>query len=350
MMKNSPLITTIIPTYRRPQLLERAINSVLRQTYPNFKVCVYDNASGDETENIVRRIAEKDPRVYYYCHQENIGALKNFQYGLMQIETPYFSFLSDDDFLLPDFYEIAMKGFNSYPQVAFSAGSTITMTEQGKILYEPFSLWDKEGLISAPEGVLETLGEKYPIWTGILFRTSVIEFTNGLDSEVGVCDLDFVSRIAAHYPFVVSKKASAVCVNHSGSGSQVAKLSTYWPSWQKMIRNLTDDKTLPKELRNKIDYLLSKQIEEIIFWIGVRSIESGDFQQATVASKVLSDELESLIKSKQLNVLLLGQRFKLLWWLTVLLLAIRRKIVGITNTHRRMLQKKHDHLTVWLNK
>ena len=46
---NQPLITTIIPTYQRPQLLRCAIQSVLDQTYANFQVCVYDNASGDET-------------------------------------------------------------------------------------------------------------------------------------------------------------------------------------------------------------------------------------------------------------------------------------------------------------
>ncbi len=70
-----PLITTIIPTYRRPKLLRRAIKSVLNQTYPHFQVCVYDNASGDETALVVDEIAKADPRVKYYCHSENIGSV-----------------------------------------------------------------------------------------------------------------------------------------------------------------------------------------------------------------------------------------------------------------------------------
>ncbi|RKX41747.1 MAG: glycosyltransferase family 2 protein, partial [Thermotogae bacterium] len=65
---SKPLITTIIPTYRRPKLLQRAIKSVLNQTYPHFQVCVYDNASGDETAEVVAEFAKKDPRVKYYCH------------------------------------------------------------------------------------------------------------------------------------------------------------------------------------------------------------------------------------------------------------------------------------------
>jgi glycosyltransferase involved in cell wall biosynthesis len=54
-----PLITTIIPTYRRPKLLRRAIKSVLNQTYLHFQVCVYDNASGDETAEVVSELAKK---------------------------------------------------------------------------------------------------------------------------------------------------------------------------------------------------------------------------------------------------------------------------------------------------
>lgn len=58
----------IIPTYRRPQLLRRAIKSVLNQTYLYIRVCVYDNASNDETADIVANLEKEDPRVSYYCH------------------------------------------------------------------------------------------------------------------------------------------------------------------------------------------------------------------------------------------------------------------------------------------
>ena len=71
-----PLITTIIPTYRRPKLLRRAIMSVLNQTSPHFQICVYDNASGDETAAVVAEFSKNDPRVKYHCHTENIGAIK----------------------------------------------------------------------------------------------------------------------------------------------------------------------------------------------------------------------------------------------------------------------------------
>ena len=188
--KSNPEITVIIPTRNRLHYLKRAVGSVLCQTFTNFKVCVYDNASSDATKSTVHEIMKKDNRVYYHCHEQNIGAGRNFQYGLMQVDTPFFSFLSDDDFLLPNFLKTTMSGFINNPSALFSAGSVVTMTDKGEILYEPFSLWEKEGLFLPPEGLLETLGEKYPIWTGILFRKEVIDITGGLDVEiVGAADL-----------------------------------------------------------------------------------------------------------------------------------------------------------------
>src|SRR5579863_2991538 len=107
-------ITTIITTRQRPALLKRAINSVLNQTYSNFEVCIYDNASNDETEKIVRAFAERDSRVKYHCHSSNIGLMSNYKYAFGQLRSPLFSLLSDDDFLLPCFYETALKGFEQF--------------------------------------------------------------------------------------------------------------------------------------------------------------------------------------------------------------------------------------------
>jgi glycosyltransferase involved in cell wall biosynthesis len=82
------MVTTVIATYRRPKPLQRAIKSVSAQTYPHFQVCVYDNASGDETAAVVRELAESDPRVNYCCHTQNMGAFSSFSYGIEQVATP----------------------------------------------------------------------------------------------------------------------------------------------------------------------------------------------------------------------------------------------------------------------
>ena len=162
METNLPQITTIIPTYQRPKMLRRAILSVLNQTYPYLQACVYDNASGDGTAEVVAELAKSDPRVRYHCHSENIGGLANFEYGISQVQTSFFSLLSDDDFLLPNFYMDAMAKLENYPEAVFCAGSTIMANENADIL--ALSLTDcQDGIIYPPEGLLYMWEKGHPI-------------------------------------------------------------------------------------------------------------------------------------------------------------------------------------------
>ncbi len=131
-ISSKPVITTIIPTYRRPKLLQRAIHSVLNQTYPHFQVCIYDNASGDETAAIVAEIAKGDSRVKYHCHPRNIGSIPNFIFGMKQVTTPYFSLLGDDNTLLPHFFEDAINILNRYSEAILFAGRTNLVNEKGQ--------------------------------------------------------------------------------------------------------------------------------------------------------------------------------------------------------------------------
>ncbi len=292
---SKPLITTIIPTYRRPKMLGRAIRSVLNQTYPHFQVCVYDNASGDETASVVTEIAKTDARVKYHCHTENIGAQKNFIYGMEHIETPFFSFLSDDDILLPEFYQTAMEGFENFPDAIFSAGATIYMTDKGKITAVPLSIWQRDGYYISPDGLFEMLEKEHPAWTAILFRKKVIVKIGVLDQDVGLpLDLDFELRVAARFPFVVSQKPCAIFMSHSLSSCVLADfLSIWWPGWLKMIRNLTEDKRIPLDVRIRAEYMLTEKLKRMLFWNAIRYIEQKDFESAYKAIEIFRDYYHS---------------------------------------------------------
>lgn len=56
----TPTFSIVMTTFRRPQLLARAIQSVLDQTFPDFELIVVDDVSGDETPAMVARFM--DPR------------------------------------------------------------------------------------------------------------------------------------------------------------------------------------------------------------------------------------------------------------------------------------------------
>lgn len=285
---SKPLITTIIPTYCRPKLLKRAIRSVLNQTYPHFQVCVYDNASGDETAEVVTEFAKKDNRVKYHCHKENIGAIKNFNYGMTHVDTPFFSFLSDDDLLLPEFYETALAGFEKHPEAVLSATIVVNLDDQGNIL-EPPTFPFKAGFYQPPEGLLTMLKYQHPTWTGTLFRSKVIKHMGILDEHVGpAADLDFELRIAAHFPFVISQKHGAIFLSYNCNREKWG-LHSIWPGWLKMIRNLTEDECIPADVCIYAEHMLIESLKRRLFNIGIASVIHKDFEDAYRVSEILGN-------------------------------------------------------------
>ncbi len=286
-----PTITTIIPTYRRPKQLKEAIRSVLKQTYPHFQVCVYDNASGDDTALVVAKMAKADPRVKYYCHSSNIGAFDNFQYGLEHVETPFFSLLSDDDLVLPEFYETALAGFESHPTAMFSVTDVIHVGIQGCIQRTALETWTP-GFYQPPSGLMAILERGHSEWTGILFRKTAIEKVGFLDRETGkFVDQDFTLRMAARCPFVVSKRPGAIYkFTMAQIQSPYYRFDTMWPGVLKMIHNLTEDKGVSMDVRDHAEHVLLGKFNEGLFTLGVAYLSKKYLMDARKAAEVLRDQ------------------------------------------------------------
>lgn len=296
----NPVITAIIPTYRRPLLLRRAIASVLSQTYPDVRVCVFDNASGDETAEVVEEIARRDARVVYHRHAENIGAFANFAYGLGSVATPYFSFLSDDDVLLPDFYQRAVDALEANRDAAFWGGTAIVMREDGTV--KDATDWPA-ARYSPPDGLLAMIDNNYLIWTSVLFRTEQVAQIGGLDAEVGAAiDTDYLLRLAARFPYETSPEPAAIWMSHPESSTVLANLAFIWPGWLKVIRNATEPASLPDHARRQVEGRLTDQLRRRLFQTGYNAVRHGKTEEARQVAAILGGTYGQTRRAQLLSV------------------------------------------------
>lgn len=104
-----PLISVIIPTYNRKELLERAVRSVLSQTYRNIELIVVDDASTDSTKEMIEAI--QDERVRYIRHESNLGAAAARNTGIRDAQGDYIAFQDSDDDWMPKKIEKQMGIF-----------------------------------------------------------------------------------------------------------------------------------------------------------------------------------------------------------------------------------------------
>ncbi len=97
-----PVVTVLIPTYRRKELLPDAIRSALGQTFTEIEILVLDDCSPDGTRDAVAPFLA-DSRVRYLRHEKNLGIADNWRCGISAARGEYFCILHDDDTLDPSF-------------------------------------------------------------------------------------------------------------------------------------------------------------------------------------------------------------------------------------------------------
>lgn len=96
---DKPKVSITIPTYNQAQYIKQAIDSALKQDYSNLEVIVSDDASLDETRQIVKQYQDK--RLRYYKNEKNIGRVANHRKLLYEYATgDYVLNLDSDDYLL----------------------------------------------------------------------------------------------------------------------------------------------------------------------------------------------------------------------------------------------------------
>ncbi|PZU51439.1 MAG: hypothetical protein DI561_16950 [Thauera sp.] len=105
----SPEVSIVLPTHNRPRLLEEAINSLLAQTYSNWKLFVVDDASEPPAE------ATQDSRITILRNVNSTGGAAAKNIGIEHSQGEIVAYLDDDDLYAPMYLETAVRFLNNHP-------------------------------------------------------------------------------------------------------------------------------------------------------------------------------------------------------------------------------------------
>lgn len=113
------LVSLIVPVYNMQGLLERCMNGILQQTYPNLEIILVDDGSTDNSSALCDAYAQNDKRVWV-IHRENGGLSAAKNTGLKNARGDYVTFVDADDTIEPDYVEV-LYGLCCRHRVALSA-------------------------------------------------------------------------------------------------------------------------------------------------------------------------------------------------------------------------------------
>lgn len=100
--RHLPLVSVYIPTKNRPQMLQRAIDSVLSQTYPKIEIVISDDGSTDNTPELVQNLQKKYSNIVYLREEHSKGACHARNKAIQAASGKFITGLDDDDRFTPE--------------------------------------------------------------------------------------------------------------------------------------------------------------------------------------------------------------------------------------------------------
>lgn len=109
--RNSPKVSVYIPTRNRAEMLKRAIQSVLKQTYTNIEIIVSDDGSTDETSSVMKNYCHKHKNIKYLNSETSKGACHARNKAILAATGEFVTGLDDDDEFFPSRIETFVKAY-----------------------------------------------------------------------------------------------------------------------------------------------------------------------------------------------------------------------------------------------
>ncbi|MEN9521041.1 MAG: hypothetical protein RLZZ381_3629, partial [Cyanobacteriota bacterium] len=186
---DTPLVSVIIPVYNSAKYIQKAIDSVLDQTYGNYEIIVVDDGSTDETRQKLQPYQHK----IRYIFQENQGSATARNTGIKLAKGDLVAFLDSDDlWSIPEKLEKQVACFQQHPDLGGLNTGWKIVDGAGKHI-KTVQPWHK-----APKLDLETWLKKKCVRTSaMMFRRPWLEKVGGFDPELRQShDVDLILRLS----------------------------------------------------------------------------------------------------------------------------------------------------------
>lgn len=214
-LTNLPLVSVVIPTYKRPEWLSRAINSVLKQTYPNVEVIVVDDndpyTDGRRSTEEIMTLYAGNSQVKYIKHEHNMNGAVARNTGVRHSKAKYIALLDDDDEFLPNKIQAQVEVLENRSS-EWGACYSMAYLKKENGPYLPLKE-NREGSL-----YLESLARELCLLAGsnLLVRKDVWDEVGGFTENFKRNqDLEFTARVLKKYKLAYSPEPGLIVYIHT---------------------------------------------------------------------------------------------------------------------------------------
>jgi glycosyltransferase involved in cell wall biosynthesis len=237
----APVVSVIIRTYNRALLLQKAITSVLNQTFQDFEIIVVNNYSTDNTIEVVKSFNDERIKIVNIRNRGIIA--KSHNVGLKESHGDYIAFLDDDDLWCPEKLEIQVEYLRKHLEyyLVYSNAWIVDETDVRKGLIMDLELF-KEGAIFKDLVKCNFIPQLTVLMKREVFE--IIGFFNE-DPALRACDdYEYWLRVALRYIIGFVKEPLVMYRVHSGMmGHEI----NFAKQVQKILFSLLEDPSVPNK-------------------------------------------------------------------------------------------------------
>jgi glycosyltransferase involved in cell wall biosynthesis len=269
-----PRVSIIIPTFNRPHLLPRAVDSA-RAAGDDIEVIVVDDASTDQTESVARSL----PDVKYVRLERNQRVAGARNVGLLVSSGEYVTFLDDDDLRLPCTLNEQVEFLRLNPDAGLVYGQAIAKDKSSERVYP---LECRQGDV-----FWQLLNQNFIPCGSAVFRRSCIDRIGLLNSDLaGIDDWDLWIRIAELYPVIalakpvmIWRRSTPVSAQGSSQGAELVSCAVrqFESSWIKLPRAVA----APRHQKQVAWRKFSENMAAHLIWEAMRSLNYYNVGHAT---------------------------------------------------------------------
>jgi glycosyltransferase involved in cell wall biosynthesis len=270
-----PSIDVVIPSYNYGHCLSDSIDSVLTQGIENLRILVIDNASTDNSVEIARGFAAKDPRIQVRAHEKNLGPHASFNEGVDWARGDYLLFLCADDLITLGCLTRALRVLEGNSEIVLVYGRELVWDGIASLpdFSKTCSDESKYQLIDCKHIIESCSLPREPPATGsALVRTSAQKQAGYFRAEVYYNDdFEMLMRLACLGPLAEIDAIQGIRRHH---GENVS--ADYWGNWRRELEAMltayesffaNEGMTFPaaQSLRSKV----RRNIAHRAYWSGV---------------------------------------------------------------------------------
>lgn len=195
-----PALSVVMPAFNAEKYVERAVESILKQTFQDLELVIVDDASTDGTLEIIERLAAADARIRVVPSEQNLGVAAATNLGVSKTRADFIGRMDADDISDPTRFEKQIAVLRANPHFAVVGSFASHTNDRGQVL----SLSPTGPRSEAQFDDLRLRGETTMVFGGTaLFRRHLFEKAGGYDPSIGSGeDVELFDRMSDLGPIV----------------------------------------------------------------------------------------------------------------------------------------------------